>query len=206
MFVVVGTGRSGTTWMTEALNACGLKVGHEAVFTPYSVPGFVPLDWGDYDGDCSWMAVPVLHRVPDATVIHVVRDPLLVVQSWVDLGLFDQPTPCNPYMGIIADYTPAVFAEAQPIDRVLAHWIGWNNAAEAQADVTVRIEDMPIALENLPLGLDLTLLPDLPDDVNAKTDLKDPRDRVRWSDFRHGLITQAQALASHYGYSYGRRA
>lgn len=90
-FVVTGCARSGTTYTSLVLPRLGLRVGHEAVFTPRT-RAFVGM--GDLDGDCSWLAVPFLNQLgPDSLVIHQVRHPLLVVRSLLGVGFFEQRSP-----------------------------------------------------------------------------------------------------------------
>lgn len=83
-FIITGCGRSGTNYVASRLNSAGVNCGHENVFT---VNGPV-LDASYYDGDSSWFAAPYLGNVfPDACVLHVVRNPLKVIESFHKIGL-----------------------------------------------------------------------------------------------------------------------
>ncbi len=142
-FVVTGTGRSGTLWCAETLRAYGVRCGHQDVFRHEHVLGETGWSWGDYDGDASFEAVPMLDRI-DARVVLVVRHPLAVARSWIGLGVF------GPYMRShwellsrsLDTYFPDVLAQPTPTAQALEFWCEWNRAALAHADAGLLIEEM----------------------------------------------------------------
>lgn len=77
-FVIVGTGRSGSGYISRVLTAAGIRCGHEEWWNPTNVR--TP----DLVGDSSWCAVPALPAIVDRGVIvlHQVRHPLKVVSSF----------------------------------------------------------------------------------------------------------------------------
>jgi hypothetical protein len=67
------------------LKALGCATGHEQVFDP---PLRHPPAFGEWHGDVSWAAVPVLEELPPGTVVlHQVREPSAVISSVNDFGL-----------------------------------------------------------------------------------------------------------------------
>lgn len=119
-FVVVGTGRHGSKWTAEVLTLAGIACGHEGWWNPTGerTPGLV--------GDSSWCALPWLpwHRGP---VVHQVRHPLAVIQSWLKA----------PEWGAYLDLKEAIAGhhpDDTPLQRAMRWWVSCNLAAEARAD------------------------------------------------------------------------
>lgn len=133
--LVVGTGRSGTTFTAESLRRSGIAIDHEAVFTELG-----PRDPGDSQGDVSWMAVPYLDRFQGA-VLHQVREPLAVIDSLLDLGLFagdfsdEIHRPWRRFLE--ANFT----LSGDALLDVMRFYVQWNERCEPFADLRIRIED-----------------------------------------------------------------
>lgn len=82
-FVAGGTGRCGTVWFRHALERVGLWVTHETMFTHEYRPVEGP------DGEVSAAAAAWRHEIPEWwPILHMVRDPLLVIRSFLDLDSF----------------------------------------------------------------------------------------------------------------------
>ena len=111
-YIVVGTGRCGTVFMSRLLTSLGIPCGHESVFTPEGIDKaaniilgkedvglstvaqkncikdeFYNKWWGDLEeiqAESSYMAVPYLNHelLKGAVIIHVVRNPSKVVNSF----------------------------------------------------------------------------------------------------------------------------
>jgi hypothetical protein len=164
-FLVAATSRSGTTYTAMALSRLGFRCGHEQVFSPWKPWGF--RGWGDFDGDSSCYAVPYLHQLPGETlIIHQVRDPLAVIRSIANWGIFRSFSPGRTLvMPIIRMYrgkpprelgetfmrAHSKLASARrdgELARTAQHWIEWNVAIEASCGalglnhVLVRVEDL----------------------------------------------------------------
>lgn len=135
-FVITGSGRCGTTWISRALTRVGVPTGHEAVFNPWSP------QWPDYlQGDSSWVAACELDRV-DALGVPVallVRHPLQVVRSLVEIGFFDWDTG-NDYHRPLREAFPEVYDWGTPQDRALEMWLALNSAALTRAELVLRFE------------------------------------------------------------------
>lgn len=152
--IITGCGRSGTGFIAEVMNRLGLPCGHERAVRPDGFKG-----WGDLVGDVSWFAPPYLHQMPaDTVILHQVRHPRRVIESWYRLGLFgDRPwrtVYANPRRTAsyvlhprklpvrYADYhehrrvvreNSNVFQEDDELLRCFRYWLEWNLLAEERA-------------------------------------------------------------------------
>jgi hypothetical protein len=116
-YLVTGCGRSGTVYMAKLLTSLGVPCGHETIFdfdgierALERIAGSIPLklsetslrakeDWVDVNtivADASYMAAPYLDFFPDATIIHVVRHPVKVINSFCNYIHYFQNTEPNP--------------------------------------------------------------------------------------------------------------
>jgi hypothetical protein len=135
-FVITGSGRCGTTWISRALTRAGVATGHEAVFNPWSP------EWPDYlQGDSSWVAACELDRLNalGVPVALLVRHPLAVVKSLVEIGFFSWDTDNEYHQPLRAAY-PEVYDWATPEDRALEAWVTLNSAALTRAELVLRFE------------------------------------------------------------------
>lgn len=156
-FLITGCGRSGTNYVADRLGAAGILCGHENVFT---VNG--PVDSGAYVGDSSWFAAPYLDRIDRGIrVVHVVRDPRLVVNSFHRIGLCADslfrhfamgrtPMQClikyninlpralrrynyvRAHRRMLADNSTCMEAPSE-FKRLCEYWYQWNKLVESQA-------------------------------------------------------------------------
>jgi len=104
-FLIVGTGRCGTGYISRVLTRVGVKCGHENVF---SIHGIKPNK--DYIGDASWLAVPFLPNFdPESVfVVHQIRHPFKTIGSLVSIpGLLQKPF--TPYGEYIAHMVPLIW-------------------------------------------------------------------------------------------------
>lgn len=135
--VVTGSGRCGTKYLSLLLSAVGVPCGHEQV---YNADGAG--EWPDgLRADSSWMAATMLHQV-DAPVALLVRHPLSVVKSWVEIGFFAPGDADNPTHGPLQRFAPQVYDEATPADRALMMWLVLNRVALPRAELVIRLEQV----------------------------------------------------------------
>lgn len=134
-FVVTGTGRCGTGYMAKLLTAMGVPCGHEMVYKPDGP------EWSWIRGDSSWLAAPHLEAF-DGYVLHLVRDPLDVLNSYVGLGFFEDEHSHGAYRGYAERYAPGVFGHGDPLLRVMAFIVEWNRMVEPHADARMRVEEL----------------------------------------------------------------
>lgn len=222
--IVTGCGRSGTTYMSEVLNAAGLRCGHERAFTVLG-----PRSRPDLDAESSWYAAPYLDRVDESTkVIHIVRNPSRVVHSFFRMGLcavdpwhhytFGRP----PYMValkfnvrlsryrrrwqsvmahryLLWEHTTCM-SEANEVDRLWGYWSQWNTLVERAAAqgrhayLRVRLEDLDASL---PLVRDFLELPAALEPQPAAN--QKPGYRMRVIDWTP-MPDEVRSLARRYGY------
>lgn len=149
-FLVTGSGHSGTRYIAELLRTCGVPTGHEWVYGP----GGSRLPWGRLVGDVSLYVVPTLadpqetawrRKAGVRTIVHVVRDPRLVIASWLRSGVFgdeSDPAAHEALHRTIRGFAPEVFTEPTALRRAAAFWVRWVDEAEAWADRTFLIEGL----------------------------------------------------------------
>jgi hypothetical protein len=157
-YVVTGTGRSGTVYLANLLTKCGLPCGHESIFTPWGLDEALARlagksavnvssisvescgDW--FDGsrdlvaDSSYMAAPFLdHAVlQDAHVLHVVRHPMDVINSFViGLNYFQAWIPPDPWHTLIYTHVPELRLDYHPLERAALYYVRWNQMIERRA-------------------------------------------------------------------------
>lgn len=135
-FVVTGSGRCGTKYTAQVLTAAGVKCGHEKVFDFDT--GDQP-DWRGYRADSSWMALPWLDRI-DEPVVLMVRHPMEVVRSLVQVGFYSHHDADNPCHAVARREFPDLYEYSNPADRALAMWLHWNSSALRYAELVFRIE------------------------------------------------------------------
>lgn len=148
-FIVTGSGRCGTTWLSRLLTVAGIPCGHESVFHPDTEAVISDIggpDWRGFRADSSWQAVPFLERF-DYPVVLLVRHPLDVVNSLVELGFFgDVPEQrTNPVHRTLRGFAPHVYEQETEQDAVLAMWLALNRAALRRAELLFPIERFGLA-------------------------------------------------------------
>jgi hypothetical protein len=171
-YVVTGTGRCGTVYMAKFLTALGIPCGHESIFTYESEPTVVARLtkkirptvsdvsliggklWTDLSclrADSSYMALPYLETLAslkDVKVIHVVRNPLKVIASFVKkLDYFtEQSSEINQiYESWMIQQLPQINNYILPLDKIACFYTEWNRRIEAlpHQKIFLRIEDKP---------------------------------------------------------------
>jgi hypothetical protein len=185
MFLITGSGRSGTKYMATVLRQCGLDVGHER-------PGRDGIVSSYYCFEAAWY--PGQHVAPRPAfdvVLHQVRHPLRSIAS-ITTGHSWKWT---------CQFLP-VGPRAPLLRRACWNWLVFNEEAERQAIFTYRVEDLEEAwgeIERL-LGFeaDYRSISDVPRDINAR------RHRaVAWADVRRvapGIYGRIRTAAKRYGY------
>lgn len=186
MFLITGCGRSGTTYITTALQRCGLDVGHERYGRDGIVSGFYAVDAPRYPGR---------HPNPRPlfdVVLHQVRHPLRTIAS-VTTGR--SMTWAQPFV--------PVEPGASTLRWACYYWLAWNRAAEGQAAFTYRIEALEAAWPKLQeaLGFDAgySVTAGIPRAINARR-----HRRVTWAGVHRAapeIYADIRALALRYGYT-----
>lgn len=187
-FVVTGTGRCGTVYLARLLTHLGVPCGHETVFdwrglevarkrlageeelqlshcsTVQLVSGSwiqLPVwlkDIETIEAESSYMAAPYLGEVANATIIHVVRNPLRVVNSFCNhIDYFQSAKPNNSYEQFIYTHLPELRKDMPPYDRACLYYVRWNQIIKSS--VFHRVEDDPAKLVSA-LGLHGSIITD----------------------------------------------
>ena len=153
-FVIIGTGRSGTGFMPKLLNSNGIPCGHESVYgVPVKYSRYQTIaKQGRYKGDSSWLAVPYISEIrkdyPNVKFIHITRNPIDVVKSFLELDLFNQKNIyTSEYVKLIGNHVD--LANKSQIERAISYYIDWFNLIDS-----FKIEDkVVINLESIDYDL-----------------------------------------------------
>lgn len=165
-FIVTGTGRCGTVHMAKFLTSIGVPCTHEGTFnfekdkeilsrvvdpkkrvlSKCSVNGFIKKEtknWVDPQitvADSSYLAVPYLSHplVCEIPVLHVVRNPIKVISSFVqDFEYFSHcfPNESNEYDAeiyepIIWNILPELSKITTQLERACWYYYRWNQIIE----------------------------------------------------------------------------
>jgi hypothetical protein len=226
-FVITGSGRSGTQYISRVLTLMGARVGHETWFGPR--PGILDHNWmkrslaheikarlavernrrrARLDGDVSWLAVPRLHQFRGIVLLQT-RDPIRVVSSLVSRREFSRAaTMDNPYLRFIRYHFDVT---GDDIRDSMRWYVLWNARAERRADMAYRLEDLDetllVKIANR-VGIPArprharSALAAVPTTQNQTEDNNYERVTVTWADLpvgpeRAALVTAAER----YGYA-----
>lgn len=155
-YIVTGTGRSGTVYMARVLTDLGVPCGHESIFNHDAevvvmrrFHRFDPptisicsdnsgwLNLNNIVADSSYMAMPYLDHedINEVPIIHVVRNPLAVISSFVkDLNYFnnvkDNPFNKGNWEEWIYKIVPEIGSGRDPIERACIYYVLWNKRIE----------------------------------------------------------------------------
>jgi len=155
-YLITGTGRCGSRFMAKVFASAGVPCGHEAIF---SVGGLEEA-YGRVKGtpaESSWMAAPYLDDplLKDATIVHLVRHPKHVIQSW-KLFADDTQSANQEYADLAYRTMPTLREYDNPFDRAAMFYVRWNQMIEKLAGDRLtrwRVEDDPQGLMD-ELGID----------------------------------------------------
>jgi len=149
-YIITGSGRSGTGYMAQLLTLNGIPCGHEEVFnlSSHAVPGN-----NELSADSSWLSVPYLKDYKDLQVYHVVRNPVKVIESWMnknDQGIWGNLTigesrvlasRTSPYWGFVKHHLPEVSGISTPLEATIFYLVEWSKRIKEEVgDKFYRIE------------------------------------------------------------------
>jgi hypothetical protein len=128
-FVVTGSGKCGTHFMQAVLVELGLPTTHEGVleYHPVTRP-----EWNGMRGDCSWPAAMHLGALaPGTPVLHLVRDPLAVVNARFGENKLADDHPEFVIRNFVRRHMPDVFSDAHDdLGRTLLWVERWNRSLD----------------------------------------------------------------------------
>lgn len=153
-YIVTGTGRCGTMFMAKFLTSAGINCGHEVIFTNAGLETAKSKlqIYSGLEADSSYMAAPYLRNpiLKDAKIIHVVREPMKVINSFVvgycyflsgrlncTLGTdwtYEYPPGADPefkFMRFIYRHVTELYNRSlTPIERAALYYVRWNELIE----------------------------------------------------------------------------
>jgi hypothetical protein len=189
---VVAAVHSATMYTAIVFQAIGLNVQHEGVGKHGGVGySFCFMKKGQYPSGLS----------DDALIVHQVREPratissvrILEEQHWRHFQTFaiDNDIPWRPL-------------RESPIKRAMQLWLIYNEASEAIAEFTYRVENIEEALPKILslMGLPATTPFPIPD-ISKKVNTHFPTSQLSWNDLCEidlDLCMRIQAKARQYGY------
>ena len=174
-YIVVGTGRCGTVFFAKLLSSLGIPCGHETFFQcdgmecnlarlansaempSLSVSAVAKAASRDetwfgknrqLEADSSYMAAPFLDQpcFENTSVIHVVRHPLKVINSFLGFGYFQPEIHTTlettngwlysqgDYHRFIYNFVPELLdSNLTPVDRAALYYVRWNELIESKS-------------------------------------------------------------------------
>ena len=196
--LVIGCGRSGTTYTTTLLRECGYDIQHESFGEDGSV------SWAMTVNQYSYIS---LEQVTDSFehIFHQVRNPLNVITSWSS-NFYDPNSHFhNRVWSYIYQYIPQINQNDPLITKCAKYWYYWNLLAEEKAEWRYRIEDIeeifPEFCEKLGIPTNLEALQRVPKNTNTWSDTTN---KVTWEELERELDPELyqniREMATRYGY------
>ena len=133
-FLILATPRSGTGYAAQALSVLGLPCGHERYFG-LETRREAFLESTDDWGDSSWLAVPFIDQLPDTIALfHLVRNPLKVIRSLVEIQMFDLDERREPrrtgvrkrFSAFALEHCPQIRDLGSEVERAAWFYYHWN--------------------------------------------------------------------------------
>jgi len=189
-YLITGTGRCGTVYLAHVLTSVGMPCGHESVFGHHGLERALKVMSGekgagnsgisrgsglrskprDFVAESSYLSAPFIDHesLKDTKVIHIVRNPIRVIPSFVwGFSYFGGTTGTVYENFIYRTYPELASKELTPIDRASMYYILWNRMIrDKRPDSFLHKVEDPI----LPL-LDYLGCPDKIDEVCSKKNL-----------------------------------
>jgi hypothetical protein len=149
-FVITGTGRSGTGYLSRLLSTLDVPCGHEKIFHPFLRDDVLGCSNNNLIGDSSWLAAPLLEQLSERTwVFHQVRHPIEVARSFLGIGFFDKNPSAShsPYLEFVRRHQ-SFDRIMNEFERFMFHWVCWNQMVETKTKTIglnyhrIKLEDM----------------------------------------------------------------
>lgn len=182
--LIIGCGRSGTSYISKVLSELGLDLKHET---------------SGVDGSANWYRTPYPRfwlKLRHEFIIHQVRNPLDCISSCQTINEHSWEK--------IVRHVPIV-KEDPLILRCAKYWYHWNLMAQSKADILIRLEDLQDELEMLcqilGLAFDCKALETVSQKTNTRQNIYEP---ISWDMLEKAspeYHDKCKGLASKYGYS-----
>jgi hypothetical protein len=132
-FVVSGTGRSGTVYISWLLNELGIPTRHEYFFGPHGYSKRIGVK-----GEVSWMAAPFLGNFR-GSILHQTRHPVKTINSFVSVKAVDPSRMHNKYIRFISQH----FEMGEDLlEHAMRFYIDWNYQISQHATYHFQIEQV----------------------------------------------------------------
>jgi len=138
-FVVAGSGRSGSTYISHVLQKVGIRCGHEEWFTPFIHRRVVGIH-----GDSSWMCVPVLDHYHGKIFVQA-RHPFRVVGSLASYdhgGFMRGDLEDSVFWRLKCDALPILKLRKDAVYNSVLWYLAVYERALRFADMWWRVEDL----------------------------------------------------------------
>jgi hypothetical protein len=192
MFLITGTGRSGTHYTSALLTAIGLDAPHESVGRDGCVSWkHATTGVFEYIGKGRELTVEDPGFAP---VVHQVRDPLKVIASMQTFSLSSWFYMAKTIELRLVD---------PPLVTAMRAWVGWNALIERRAGWRFRVEDLDSVFPELcqRVGVSNARLPALP--VSRRDSRAHRYQPLNWSDLEGASkewAHEVRVMAERYGY------
>jgi len=207
-YLIIGTGRSGTGFMSELLTTNNIRCGHESVFgVPATLESYKKqITITNLKSESSWLSVPFIPIIKgyneNIKFIHIVRNPVNVIKSWVELGVFsDDNMETSPYVQLIKEHVDLNYESS--VEKSMSYYIGWIKMIEGYNlnRLIVNLED--INYDSLSKFLGKKIKP-LNKKVNTKKEekvIKIDNDTLINDIKNSELYSELKRISKKYGYN-----
>ena len=142
IYVIIGTGRSGTAYTSKLLRHCGLSIGHE-VFEADGISSWYLNDEAFNKQSAHWQDLSEITPV----IAHQLRNPLKTIPSLMTIN--------NASWEFIKNSSITSNWDKSLLLRSMRHWLDWNLAAYDKAEFHWTLEGLqdeikPFLKEALP--------------------------------------------------------
>lgn len=143
-FVITGTGRSGTQYISRIMRLCAVMCTHERINFRDRLNAS-----GEFesrlkaigaDGDSSWCIAAMMKYLPkDCVVFHQVRNPVKTIRSGLANDVWFQSELCPRHEGrkVLADRHGIDFTWSENLEEravsAMRFWVEWNRLIEREA-------------------------------------------------------------------------
>ncbi len=207
-FVITGTGRSGTRYMSVLLTQMGIRTGHQSVFHANCLSDEFTPEWGHYKGDSSGLAAPHLLSLPpdDTLIIHLTRHPSKVMHSLIEQRhLPGQDS--NESIRVYDKYCPGAISIKNVYRRAAYFWVQWNKIVEQTNEMPYfihhRIEDHPMPIVRHianHIDWDHILRPEVVLDVPKDIGTAGRKGKISLNTIKGPVGRDIREMAERYGY------
>lgn len=139
-FVIAGTGRSGTVYISWLLDALGIPTRHEYFYGAEGYHKRIGIK-----GEVSWLAAPFLGEFK-GKILHQTRHPIKTINSFVSVLAVDKSRMHNKYIRFIDQHFDM---GDDLLDNAMRFYIEWNAQIAKHAGYHFQIEKMEQALPEI---------------------------------------------------------